>query len=299
MSHDHTLAPDRPPRGMILSTGEDVPQGQSLRARMLVVEVGPKDVDLVALTRCQSDAGDGHYAAAMSAYVRWLAGIDIESRKCRVCRVWDTLGAEIATFRAQAMGTGMHGRTPELTANLAIGLINFLAFAVDVEAIPENECHALWDRGWSALLLASKAQNRHQAASDPAKRFLELVGSALATGLAHLAQQDGRTPPQPQASGWHKPSGNGNGKWHPSGARIGWRHDDFIYLDPHASMKAAQESAGDGEKIAIHPRTLHKRLHEAGVLIKESSRDDLLVRRTVEGVKRRLLCLRTESLILV
>jgi hypothetical protein len=45
MRPDGTLRPNRPPRGFIISTGEDVPRGQSLRARMLVVEVGPGDVD--------------------------------------------------------------------------------------------------------------------------------------------------------------------------------------------------------------------------------------------------------------
>src|SRR6185436_13476176 len=35
MRADATLRPPKPPRGIILSTGEDVPRGQSLRARLL------------------------------------------------------------------------------------------------------------------------------------------------------------------------------------------------------------------------------------------------------------------------
>ena len=42
LSRDSTLRPARPPRGMVLSTGEDVPLGQSLQARVLISEV-PKD----------------------------------------------------------------------------------------------------------------------------------------------------------------------------------------------------------------------------------------------------------------
>jgi len=91
--------------------------------------------------------------------------------------------------------------------------------------------------------------------------------------------------------------GNGNGEsWQPSGARIGWREDGFVYLDPQASMKAAQEAAGNGDRLAILPQTLHKRLREAGFLITEPSRDELLVRLTVDGATRRVLCLKADTL---
>ena len=53
---DGSPRPVKPPRGMILSTGEDVPRGQSLRARMLVSEV-PKE-------------GAGALDCAASPYVR-------------------------------------------------------------------------------------------------------------------------------------------------------------------------------------------------------------------------------------
>src|SRR5216683_991406 len=42
---DGTVRPARMPRGTILSTGEDVPRGQSLRARMLVLELAPGELD--------------------------------------------------------------------------------------------------------------------------------------------------------------------------------------------------------------------------------------------------------------
>lgn len=63
----------RPPRGLILSTGEDVPRGQSLRARMLILEIGPADLRWERLTGRQQDAEAGRYAEAMAGYVQWLA----------------------------------------------------------------------------------------------------------------------------------------------------------------------------------------------------------------------------------
>jgi hypothetical protein len=66
MRPDTTLRPEKPPRALIISTGEDVPRGQSLRARMIVLELSPGDLDWERLTGCQSAAGAGLYALAMS-----------------------------------------------------------------------------------------------------------------------------------------------------------------------------------------------------------------------------------------
>src|SRR5262249_34850875 len=44
MRADGSLRPEKPPRGLVLSTGEDVPRGQSLRARLLTLEVSPGDL---------------------------------------------------------------------------------------------------------------------------------------------------------------------------------------------------------------------------------------------------------------
>ena len=41
MNADGSLRPDLPPRGLVIGTGEDAPKGHSLRARMVIVEVGP------------------------------------------------------------------------------------------------------------------------------------------------------------------------------------------------------------------------------------------------------------------
>ena len=50
MRADGGLRPTKPPRGLIVSTGEDLPRGQSLRARLMVNEIGPGDVNLRQLS---------------------------------------------------------------------------------------------------------------------------------------------------------------------------------------------------------------------------------------------------------
>ena len=47
----HLHAP-HPPRGLVLATGEEVPRGQSIRARLLIVELRPAEVDRSRLSLC-------------------------------------------------------------------------------------------------------------------------------------------------------------------------------------------------------------------------------------------------------
>ncbi len=80
MRHDTSLRPARPPRGLILSTGEDVPGGQSLRARVVTIDIESTDIDLDRLTSAQEAGNSGVYAAAMAGFVRWRARNGVRSR---------------------------------------------------------------------------------------------------------------------------------------------------------------------------------------------------------------------------
>ena len=73
MAADLTMRTTKPPRALILSNGEDTPRGQSLRARMLVLEHGEGDVDWEKLSECQRDAEEGLYAQTMAGFISWLA----------------------------------------------------------------------------------------------------------------------------------------------------------------------------------------------------------------------------------
>lgn len=73
MKRDMSLRASRPPRGGILSTGEDVPSGGSLRARIVINQVDRGDVDIVRLSQAQDLGRRGVYAQAMAAYLTWLA----------------------------------------------------------------------------------------------------------------------------------------------------------------------------------------------------------------------------------
>src|SRR5262249_20309162 len=149
MRADGGLRPAKPPRGLVLSTGEDTPRGQSLRARLLVLEVSPGDFGPPPpepnplLTACQKDAAAGKDAAALAGFLRWLAP-QYEAVRAR-------LRVELAELRDRARAGGQHARTPGIVADLALGLRYLLDFALAAGAITEAERAELWERGWEAL----------------------------------------------------------------------------------------------------------------------------------------------------
>jgi hypothetical protein len=287
---DGTVRPARPPRGTILSTGEDVPRGQSLRARLLVLELAPGDVPLAGLTPHQQAAAAGLYAQALAGFVRWLAPQygDVRGR----------LAGERAELRDLAAGAGGHARTPGIVADLAIGLRYLLAYAVEAGAIDAARQRELWERGWAALLAAGAAQAQHVEAAEPAGHFVRLLAAALASGRAHLAAPDGGYPEAPAAWGWRHEDAHGGPIWRPQGRRVGWLDAGDVLLEPDASYAEAQELARlQGDSLTAQPRTLWRRLRERGLLASwDAARETLTVRRTLGGQRRDVLHLRTSCL---
>jgi Domain of unknown function (DUF3854) len=292
MRPDATLRPAKPPRGLIISTGEDVPRGQSLRARLFTVELSPGDVDWEKLSRCQEDGAKGLYAAALAGYVQWLAP--------QYAQIRQNLRSEVAELRQLAFHEGQHRRTPEIVANLLLGARYILRFACDVGALSREESEALWRRCWAGLEVAARVQRRHQEVSEPTRRFFELLAAALASGRAHVASPDGQEPTAPASWGWRKVTVETGpytrDEWRPQGKRVGWLDGENLYLEPEASYAEVQALAGQqGDSLAVTASTLRKRLYERKLLVATAdTRQTYTIRHILEGVRRPVLHTRTE-----
>jgi hypothetical protein len=291
---DGTARPARPPRGTIVSTGEDVPRGQSLRARLLVLELAPGELDWGRLTSCQREAGAGLYAQALAGLCRWLAP--------RYGTARDELRTETAALRERVHAEGLHARTPGIIADLAAGWRYWLDFALAAGALDAAERAALARRVWHALLDAAGRQAEHDRAAEPCSHFLRLLAGALASGRAHVADRDGCAPLDAAAWGWREvvigTSDNQREEWQEQGRRIGWIDGTDLYLEPEASYAEAQELARhQGDALPVSPKTLRRRLRERGLLASSDlEREVLTVRRTLEGTRREVLHLRAVSL---
>ncbi len=283
LSSDGTLRNARPPRGLILSTGEDIPRGQSLRARMLVVAVGPYDIDFDLLTEAQKVGQEGVYAAAMAGYLKWLAP-RYEGLKRK-------MPDEVHAIRAAAVREGQHRPAPSIVADLYIGFRTFVSFAQDVGAIESAVGDELLKRAWAALLDVAREQAEHQATSEPTARFFELLRSALASGEAYVATFEGTAPEDAGAWGWRERivgmGTNERKDLQPLGHRVGWIDETDIYLDRDAAYRACEVAAGGGDGLSISASTLVKRLHEKRLLAStDQMRKSLLVRRVIENHRR-------------
>jgi hypothetical protein len=250
---------------------------------MLIIEVKDGDIDVVRLTACQSDAAAGQYAAAMAGFIQWLAP--------RYEQMQATLRAEINDLREQAAKSGQHRRTPDIVASLAVGMKYFLAFAQDAGVIDANQADCLWQRCWAALGQVAVKQDAYQKASEPTRRFIELLLSAIASGHAHLAGARGNVPSEsPEGWGWRIKAVGNSDEWQPQGERVGWIDGTTIYLEPDASYGAAQKMApGGADGLGITAQTLRKRLAERGLLVVDESREVNTVRKMLEGQQRNVL----------
>ena len=289
MRADTTLRPEKPPRCLILSTGEESPRGQSLQARMLQNDVVQGDVDVERLTECQRDAAAGLYAQTLAAFVRWVAP-QYEALK-------EKMRSEVEEKRALAFRHGQHRRTPGIVAELAVALSWFLRFAHQAGAVTAREVKAYEARCEEALGIAAGKQTDDQQAEQPTRKFLRLLAAAIASGRAHVAGVEGGVPaigatledrvlnPIGMAWGWRSDRA---GLWEPQGQRVGWLDGDNLYLEPNASYAVAQTLARDqADGLPVGPRTMWKRLREERLLFIENEKRGSTVRKSLAGVSER------------
>ena len=192
-----TLRASKPPRGLVLSTGEDIPRGHSVRARLLILEMEKGMVNKEELTNCQMAARDGLYSRSTAGFVSWIAP-RYEEHKAKVAKSAEAL-------RTALVGAEIHSRTPEIVTKLQASFNLFLDFAVHSGAIEEAERKKLEDRCWMALRTVAAAQTKHQVSAEPTERYLTLLRSLLASGKAHLSPRKLEDPNTNfEAIGWPK-----------------------------------------------------------------------------------------------
>ncbi len=292
MNPDGSLRPVYYPRGLIVATGEDIPRGQSLRGRLLILEFTAETVNLSALTTLQDHAVNGRLAEAVGCFCQWLAP-RIPELKRQLPERRNQLRNEISA--------SAHTRHPETLAELMITAELFAEFAsAQGVNLPGD-----WLADISAALLET-GRDQHQAiaAEEPAARFVRLVESALASGRCHLKPMDGQSLPNLEdftSYGWQLQTvGLGKNErqdWHECGPAIGrFKRGDSspgIYLDPESSYGLVQRLAAEqGHSIPLQQRSLVKALHAKGYLLTRNEPHFTLKVKLPDGTTKRFLHLR-------
>lgn len=262
MRADTTLRQARPPRGMVLSTGEDLPPGQSINARMYVVEVKLEMLNRSLFTEVQGKANAGVLAHAMRGFIEWLSP-EITSLKTSLPNAFHEVHAA-ALSRSQT-----HLRMPETIAHLYLGLDLGLQYATEVGALNLDEADAFREEGWAALARGAADQGERVVDEDPATVFLSRLSTLIAQGRAVLVFRDR---PLSSASG---------------GVGVGWRDDSYAYVNPTAAREAvARVLAAEGVNVPT-VRAIGEALSRRNLLVTDDNRHQKQVR-VGEGLQTRV-----------
>jgi hypothetical protein len=243
---------------MVLATGEDVPMGESLRARIVIVPVavGSIPIGKPELDKAQAQAKAGLYAEAMAGYIQWLARQD---------HLGSRLTARQNSLRGEA--TGSHARTPENIASLMLGIETMLQFAVAIEAITPQQSEAHRQSAWEALHMQGKVQAIYLQDETPARRFTALIRAVISSGRGHVCAMGGGAPSDYAAVlGWQSrqvktSDGSFYPEWDPQGRLVGWLEvirskgtvvAMHLYLDPETAYAEAQSLANtEGQPLPV------------------------------------------------
>ncbi len=233
--------PDRPPRGLILSTGEDTPLGESINARIYTVRMKRGDVDMKKLSEQQ--AKRGRLRHAMLGYILWL--------KSQVGDLRGPLAERFRVLRNELMSESTHKRIASATAHLLLGLEYLSAFAHDNCVLDEASVATLLAEGRAALLANASEQREAAVDANPVARFVAVLRTLLLQG---------RVTTQPIGFELHAEDDRVT-------RAIGWADHDWFYLLPDAAYPAVAEAMRlSGQPLPIVQRTLWKHLAEAGFI---------------------------------
>lgn len=250
------------PRGVLLSTGEQLPSGQSLLARLVLLELRHGVVSLTALGAAQAERS--LYPHAMSAYIAWLAG------------QMDSLRAELPLtlddYRKHAQSQGLHLRLPESLATLFVAWELAWRFALEIGATDAATADRWHEEGWRVLMAIGQKQQKLLVGERATFRFLRLLGELLQQEKVWLAEESGTQEKQ-------------------TGRCLGWRDDAHIDLLPglafHCVVQYARE---EGCAFSTTDHALRRSLAEDGFSACDTDRLTKMVR--VAGRPQRVLRLR-------
>jgi hypothetical protein len=289
-------------RSLMLVTAEDLPRGQSLLGRLLIMEMCRTDVDNTVLTRLQDASRCGHFTGLMSAYLQWLA-LQLDQLKVDFPKMVEQL-------RNAAIRDGLassHPRAPEIYANLAAGAEIFLEFLEASGMVSREQSSALLSLIETGLRQVFGEQGSYQTEQCEVERFIQLLRAALSSGNAHVSCRLKLGPPEtrPYSWGWRDAGSNlvGDKTYSPMGDCVGYYKDASgnapaeVWLQQDVVFKIVQQFArGQGESFLISAPSLWRRLYEKGLIIQVEpdpgrNKPRLAVKRTVAGQSKRVMVL--------
>jgi hypothetical protein len=252
LNRETVLRPDRPPRGLLVSTGEELPPGASILARVVRVDVERKLVNLAVLSALQAQRD------ALSTFTaHYVQHLSVKMRR-------EPLRLQERAREKRDLFTGMAGhlRQPDAFAKLEVAFEELLDVLKSDLVIDDNEADALLRRVHHALLVLATKNAENTANACPSRVFLGVLSTLIRGGRAKLA-----------AKGTDLAMSSST-----SCQAVGWDGDGFAYLDPAIAREAVLRFCQASDvSFNVSEEQLVKLLDQRGLVERPSSGDRILV----------------------
>jgi hypothetical protein len=248
-------------------TGEDLPTGHSIQARLVIVEIDRERLNLDVITELQSSGN--RLAHAMRGYIEWL--------QPAIARLQKEMPARIGHLRSELYQIGSHLRQADALAQLRGAFELFLEFAEQVGALEAARGAELRATARQTLWRIGEAQGNVLKDLEPVERFVSVLGTLLEQRRIRLVEK-GTSPRTDDVEA------------------VGWFDQEFAYLLPEAARRrVATFLRESGESWSHSAHALHKALVRKGIVVPgPDGRPEMQVR--VGDGKRRVLRLRLGAL---
>lgn len=233
------------PKCLCVMTGERLPSGQSLLARLIIFPFDEASVDTKALFPLCTPESRTNRNALMADYIKWICEND------SIANLISTSEAEIGS-RVQL--SGGHARIGPNISGLGIAGPIFLRYAKDRGLADAAECSTVLDRWIVGLKALEAEQKRFVMHEDPLSDFFARLGEILASGKAEISVMEvdkGVT-------------------------RIGFENETEVCLFPDITMKVVVEMAPRTEMaFPYNHRTLARRMIEEGYIFTDGDHNSV------------------------
>lgn len=268
------------PRGIILSTGEDTPEGHSVRARMLILQISPGTITSQNLTTCQKLRP--HFTGTTADIVQHLA-----------TNGFPDIHGRANTIRDQNLAIG-HSRTPAMLGHQVAIIEAVIDWAIAAKLTPKATGEKMKLDAMDAIIKACSAQQAFLESADPADLFTGALRQILGAKHGHLRTLHGLAPANCEICGWTKEGGDNNSmaNYKSGGPCLGWIDWDegVIYLDMTTGYPMIRKVAG--AELSLTQLTLLRRLKDSGLLAQvDEPRNRNSIRVRAEGHTRQALCM--------
>jgi hypothetical protein len=268
MNADLSLRQTFSPRGLVVSTAEQLPPVESIQSRLFQLEIAPGMIDIEGGQQSKLSMAQlvdaPLYPHAMAAYVLWLSP--------QMSRLEKELPIEFLRLTEKARSdAGSHLRLPANIATMFIGLKMGMTFAHEIGALDAEQLEAELELGWNLLVSMGERQHEVAAEEKPVEMYFNALEQLFASGAAYLRHKDN---PTDDATNGH-PQFPIPGLQAIKATFLGWYDEKYWYLLPNDAFNAVyQYYRSSGALFPDSERGVRVKLLEQKKLLPQSKSGD-------------------------